>query len=364
MMTDEQVIQYFKQHMEKVPITVVKERLVKMGLPASRIQHALAVVMQSQPLDADRVNESQERAGGPGESSMSQPPKVGHPSARPRPLRGVLSHKPKSSTKGNPSHSDERFRRGKAGGSSIISILVKLLMTIVVLTALWWVIGALPPLKAIRLPSAMPFTLPMAINAIFGTAIALSVWFFGGAAIREMDIVLAPLPQAQVIVRQLRLTVFLLILYSGWHRVAERVLARNSEVFTWLFALVILIPVFIIAVQFFKGMDSFTSLDVWKSLFRNAVTCSSCGCLNKSGAQFCRTCGDKITAEAKAEDLSRTCYCGQAIEPTDIYCPQCGRSWEKKPEQTEPQPINCTKCGHPLRGGSQFCAKCGETAPK
>jgi hypothetical protein len=56
------------------------------------------------------------------------------------------------------------------------------------------------------------------------------------------------------------------------------------------------------------------------------IQCSSCGCIQRSGAKYCRRCGYKLIPGAVESLTSLNCEnCGQSFRSTSKFCPRCGK---------------------------------------
>lgn len=56
------------------------------------------------------------------------------------------------------------------------------------------------------------------------------------------------------------------------------------------------------------------------------IQCSSCGCIQRSGAKYCRRCGYKLRPGAVESLTSLNCEnCGQSFRSTSKFCPRCGK---------------------------------------
>ncbi len=67
---------------------------------------------------------------------------------------------------------------------------------------------------------------------------------------------------------------------------------------------------------------------------------------------------DKVKKEQKAKKVkSIKCnFCGEANDPDDKFCINCGRDLTSKPQVKA-----CPNCGEKIKAKAQFCGKCGYT---
>lgn len=63
-------------------------------------------------------------------------------------------------------------------------------------------------------------------------------------------------------------------------------------------------------------------------------SCIKCGCANKPGAKFCKSCGEKLDTSASANEM-RCNQCKSPLQPNAKFCKQCGTAVSSKPVQVD-----------------------------
>jgi VWFA-related protein len=84
-----------------------------------------------------------------------------------------------------------------------------------------------------------------------------------------------------------------------------------------------------------------------------AAACLNCGAALRTGARFCRECGQPVVA---APQPAPTCaHCGAQMRAGARFCRTCGQQVTASPAVP-----TCSHCGVPLQPGIEFCANCGQ----
>ena len=88
----------------------------------------------------------------------------------------------------------------------------------------------------------------------------------------------------------------------------------------------------------------------------NDLTCSNCGAIIKSGADFCSECGEKIEPGGSNKCES----CGTEVPDGVLFCPTCGtKVRQSQPVKPSKQVHVCRNCGFQIEKDVTFCPECG-----
>ena len=230
------------------------------------------------------------------------------------------------------------------------------------LMLIWQAISMLPPVKNIHLPGNSGLSIDHILETFFLTLIAWVVWSQSKNVAVELEAVFSKVTVLRLFWENLRLFVFLFLLYRAYVDFIPLLLGTGSSFFSLCFFLIMIFPIARIAWHGYRNLDLISDGDVWTRLIENIRQCGKCGGLNLTEAAYCRRCGAALITKPVQ---NVRCVCGAELPASDSFCSKCGRppipADSAVPPPAPPKTVNltCPNCSANISPESRFCGKCG-----
>lgn len=223
----------------------------------------------------------------------------------------------------------------------VLTPLLKLLIGVVVLLVIGTIINALPMVKEIP---TMDLTIPISeiIKVVISTLILVILLNFAFEFGDNLEEAVPKFPEIGIISRWVVFLIAIIVAFVTYENIAQVFLGEQKWIYSLFFVAIALVPIMNLLILFYRHVGQITDLivsgteNMGRSRRRRrsvtaqpTINCASCGGAITASAKFCRSCGEKVVAQAAApqpasSDAASCPDCGAVLSSNAKFCSECG----------------------------------------